>query len=71
MAGFAYGRVYRRVYATATATVRVAVGDGGFAPPVTARVARAEAVFAATVWHTTFNSLVVVLIFASLVLGSS
>ena len=69
MAGFAYGRVYRRVYATAT--VRVAVGDGGFAPPVTARVARAEAVFAATVWHTTFNSLVVVLIFASLVLGSS
>lgn len=69
VAGFAYGRVYRRAYATASA--QVSVGDGGPEQPVSVRAARAEAVFAATVWHTTFNSLVVGLVFASLALGGA
>jgi len=65
VAGFAYGRIYRRAYANLTA----GVAAGGVEPPITVPAARAQAVLAATVWHTTFNSLVVVLVLVSLLLG--
>ncbi len=82
VAGFAYGRIYRRAYARAAARSPTGAagadgtpesslaGAGGPAPPAHLRAARAEAVLASTVWHTTFNSLVVVLVFTSLALGS-
>jgi hypothetical protein len=65
VAGFAYGRVYRRAHRRAAQ--RTEVIDGPFGQPVTiapspARV-RGEAVLESTIWHTTFNSLLVVLVF--------
>jgi hypothetical protein len=56
LAGFVYGRIYRAAYRRAAA----------FAPGS----ARAEAVLASTVWHATFNSLVVVLVAVSFVATS-
>lgn len=69
VAGFVYGRIYRRAFARARAAARREAGPFG-APvvvgPTTAR-AREEAVLAATVWHATFNSLIVVLLLLSFV----
>jgi hypothetical protein len=64
VAGFAYGRIYRRRHRLVAA--RREEVEGPFGVPVVvapspARV-RGEAVLEATVWHTTFNSLVVVLV---------
>lgn len=67
VAGFVYGRVYRRAFARARAHTRMEAGPFGI-PVVlgpSVREARSEAVLAATVWHTTFNSLIV----ATLLLG--
>jgi len=50
VAGFAYGVVYRRAYRLAAETPSP----------------RTQAVLASTVWHTTFNSLLVVLLLVSL-----
>lgn len=64
VAGFAYGRVYRRAHARAAGRTTVAEGPGGLpvaVAPSPARV-RGEAVLEATVWHATFNSLVVLLV---------
>lgn len=62
VAGFAYGRVYRAAYRRAAH--RELTGPLGV-PVVQAdatRRARDEAVLTATVWHATFNSLIVVLV---------
>jgi hypothetical protein len=61
VAGFAYGRIYRRAYGRAVARLG--------AEPGVRRLARTEAVLASTRWHATFNSLVVIGVFASIVLG--
>jgi hypothetical protein len=70
VAGFAYGRVYRRAFRRAAARTFTVEDAGGVPvvlhPPV--RQARAEAVLESTVWHTTFNSLIVVLVLAGFVL---
>lgn len=62
VAGFAYGRVYRHAYHRAARRQRT----GQFGVPVVEAAAtqrtRDEAVLTATVWHTTFNSLIVVLV---------
>jgi hypothetical protein len=56
VAGFCYGLIYRAAYhRAANGTLIVAPG-----------LARAEAVLASTVWHTTFNTLLVVLLLAGL-----
>jgi hypothetical protein len=67
LAGFAYGRIYRRAYRRAAA--RATVVEGPFGVPVTverpvARL-RSEAVLESTVWHTAFNSTIVVLVLAA------
>lgn len=65
VAGFFYGRVYRRTYAKVAAERMLAASSGlGVAVDAT-REAREEAVLAATVWHTTFNSLIVALVLVS------
>jgi hypothetical protein len=73
VAGFAYGRIYLRAYARAEARARRAADDAPGSPlavaPPRAQL-RAEAVLAATTWHTTFNSLVVLVVFAALIAGS-
>jgi hypothetical protein len=68
VAGFAYGRVYKRTHRRFAAQTEVV--EGPFGVPVTvapspARV-RGEAVLEATVWHTTFNSMIVLLVLAVL-----
>lgn len=55
VAGFVYGLIYRAAYRRAANGTLPAPGW-----------ARAEAVLASTVWHTTFNSLLVVLLLAGL-----
>jgi hypothetical protein len=68
VAGFFYGRVYRRAYRRAAQ--RTEEVPGPFGVPITVAPAparlRGEAVLASTVWHTTFNSLIVVLVWVSL-----
>lgn len=69
VAGFAYGRVYRSAYQRALQ--RRSTTAGPFGPVLVApteRRARAEAVLTSTVWHTTFNSLIVLLVLTGLVL---
>lgn len=60
LAGFVYGLIYRRAYARARA-VRWEAGPFGVPVVVRPTVAQArhEAVLTATVWHTAFNSLIV------------
>jgi hypothetical protein len=58
VAGFAYGQIYRRAYARG-----LALGDRDEAD------LRTEAVLAATTWHTAFNSLLVLAVFAGVALG--
>lgn len=64
VAGFAYGRIYRRAYERSAARTETVAGPFGVpvvvAPP--RQQVRSEAVLASTVWHTTFNSLIVVLV---------
>ncbi len=65
VAGFIYGRIYRRRHRKAAARTEEVEGPFGFpvtVAPSPARV-RGEAVLEATVWHTTFNSLIVVLVY--------
>jgi hypothetical protein len=54
LAGWVYGRIYRRAYARAD-----------LPPPAR----RATALLAATTWHTTFNSVLVMLVWVSLLLA--
>lgn len=62
VAGFFYGRVYRAAYSRVAAE-RMLTGASAVAVATGAtRQARDEAVLAATVWHTTFNSLIVVIV---------
>lgn len=69
VAGFFYGRVYRASYRAAAglppSPLRRFRPDDVIESPT--RRARTEAVLAATVWHTTFNSLIVVLLLIGLV----
>lgn len=58
VAGWAYGRVYRHAHARAARD------------PLRAPGARAAGVLAATTWHATFNSVVVVLVWTSLLLDA-
>ena len=60
VAGYWYGRIYLRSYRRLT-------GDELFGPAE----ARREAVLASTVWHATFNSLIVVLLLVLLVVEGS
>jgi hypothetical protein len=63
VAGFFYGRVYRQAYRRAATHTREVLGPFGVPMTVSRPVeqARSEAVLASTVWHTTFNSLIVLL----------
>jgi membrane protease YdiL (CAAX protease family) len=65
VAGFAYGVVYRRAYRAAAETALVPAGMPTGLELSDPR-ARAEAVLASTVWHTTFNSLLVVLLIVTI-----
>ncbi len=58
VAGLWYGRVYLRAYATAA--------GGELVDPA---AAQAEAVVASTVWHTTFNTLIGVLLLIGIAVG--
>jgi membrane protease YdiL (CAAX protease family) len=68
VAGFVYGRVYRRAYRRSSARTETVAGP--FAVPLavapTVAAARSHAVLASTVWHTTFNSLIVLLVLLGL-----
>lgn len=65
VAGFVYGRIYRGAYDRALGAPPSF--ESPFGPrriiETPARRARTEAVMATTVWHTTFNSLIVVIVF--------
>lgn len=69
VAGFVYGRIYRNAYARSLGSPPSF--DSPFGPrriiETPARRARTEAVMATTVWHTTFNSLIVVIVFVGFV----
>jgi hypothetical protein len=68
VAGFAYGRIYRRAHRTAAANTEVVEGPlGAVQVRVSPARARGEAVLESTVWHATFNSLIVVLVLAGFV----
>lgn len=71
VAGFVYGRIYRRAFARAQASTRMEAGPFGVPVVVepSVRQARSEAVLASTVWHTTFNSLIVLSLLLSFVAG--
>lgn len=64
VAGFAYGLIYRHAYARAlTQPIGVAAAmqaTRGTAEATAPSAARSHAVLTSTVWHTTFNSLLVV-----------
>jgi hypothetical protein len=70
LAGFVYGRLYRAAYRRAERRVTERPGLFGIPVGVSAerRRLRAEAVMASTVWHTTFNSLIVLVTIAALFL---
>lgn len=97
VAGFVYGRIYRRAYASendvpapvaafyrptararraaATTRLRAIREEGGGALAVLLNLpdperAQAAAVFASTVWHTTFNTMVVTLLWVAIVWGA-
>jgi hypothetical protein len=65
VAGFVYGVIYRHAYRRASEAVLVPAGTQSLIMPSVA-AARAEAVLASTVWHTTFNSLLVVLLLVAI-----
>lgn len=71
-AGFAYGRAYLHTYHGAAARTTDLEGSSGLsvlsAPP--RAQLRADAVLAATTWHATFNSVVVLVVLAALTAGS-
>lgn len=71
VAGFVYGRIYRRAYAQALRRPPDFVSP--FGPrriiETPARRARTEAVMATTVWHTTFNSLIVLIVLIGFLLS--
>lgn len=67
VAGLFYGRVYRVTYARVAANQMLAGSSAVAVATGATRQARQEAVLAATVWHTTFNSLIVVLVLAGVV----
>lgn len=71
VAGFAYGRIYRRAYARSRERARTEAGPFGVPVVVgpTVREARNEAVLTSTVWHATFNSLIVLTLLLSFVVG--
>ncbi len=69
VAGFTYGRLYLRAHRRASARQVVVEGPAGTASiPVSPARARAEAVLESTVWHATFNSLIVLAVLAGFVL---
>lgn len=72
VAGFVYGRIYRRAYDAALGAPPSF--ESPFGPrriiETPARRARTEAVMATTVWHTTFNSLIVLIVFVGFVISA-
>lgn len=69
VAGFAYGRIYRSAYRRSARQTMQVAGPMGVPVdvPVSRRYARDDAVLASTVWHTTFNSLIVLVVLALIV----
>lgn len=71
VAGLAYGRIYRRAYARVARRAEPVTGPFGLPVVVPSpQRSREEAVLVATTWHTTFNSTIVVLVYAGLVLDT-
>ena len=72
VAGFVYGRIYKRAYTRALGAPPDF--ESPFGPrriiETPARRARTEAVMATTVWHTAFNSLIVLIVFAGFALSA-
>jgi hypothetical protein len=68
LAGFVYGRIYRRAYRRAAARTELVEGPAG--EPVVLRPpaprVRDLAVLESTIWHTTFNTTIVVLVLLGL-----
>jgi hypothetical protein len=71
VAGFVYGRIYRASYRRALAMPPSFVSPFGPREIIEtpARRARTEAVMATTVWHTTFNSIIVLIVLAGFLLA--
>lgn len=69
VAGFAYGRAYRRAYARAASVEQRGPFGLVVVGPAPRTRARDEAVLAATTWHATFNTLVVLLVLVVFVTG--
>lgn len=71
VAGFVYGWLYRRAYARALH--QPPTFHSPFGPrqviETPSRRARTEAVMATTVWHTTFNSMIVLIVLGGYLLG--
>lgn len=69
VAGFVYGRIYCRAYRAAAARTRVVPGPSGdpLSVAVPPEQARTEAVLASTVWHATFNTVIVILVLVGFV----
>jgi hypothetical protein len=68
VAGFFYGVAYRHAYRSARQRLRALMPGFGELPPPPGQL-RSEALLASTVWHTTFNSLVVVLLYVGFLVG--
>lgn len=72
VAGFWYGRVYRAAYRRARAETRQTVDV--FGEEVTEQVsvpeARSRGLLASTVWHTTFNTTIVILVVIGMLTGT-
>jgi hypothetical protein len=72
VAGFVYGWIYRHAYRRSAGRRRSARA-GPFGVPLLVvdaadrHAARADALFASTVWHVTFNSLIVLLVVAAFI----
>ena len=72
VAGFWYGRVYRKAYASARAQTRVLVGPFGeeVEEPLPVAEARSRGLLASTVWHTAFNTTIIALVAIGMLLGA-
>lgn len=72
VAGFVYGRIYRRAHRRALGRPPSLVGwfGGREIIETPTRRARTEAVLHTTVWHTTFNSLIVLLVLFGVLYGT-
>ena len=72
VAGLWYGRVYRSAYARARQRTTTLVGPDGseLCDQPTVGEARRDALLASTIWHTTFNSVVIALVMVGVIFGA-